>query len=88
MKANVKKDKKPKVKLGDKVAGTLFCDIIETLLARYNASAEKETMSFKRYCLGLLDLSYKNLDSKKSVTFDEDEEYYQKLLEEGETDNG
>ena len=86
MKANVKKDKKPKVKLGDKVAGALFCDIIGYLLKSYDKSEEKKTKSFKAYCMGLLDLSYKKIDSSKSVVYDEDEEYYQKILEEGEAE--
>ena len=85
MKANVKeKKKKQHVKFGDKAMNMLFSQIIDTLIARYHKSAEKETMSFEEYCLFLRDLSNKAVGKVVDNSLDEDDEYNQKFLEEGE----
>ena len=90
MKSNVKKEKpkKQKVKIGDRFANAMFSEIIDTLIKRYDKSEEKKTMSFKAYCIGLRDLSNKNVGKDVSTYIDETDEYYQKILEEGENDNG
>ncbi len=90
MKANIKaeKQKKPKVKIGDKFANAVLGEIIDTLINRYDKSEEKKTMSFKAYCIGLRDLSNKQVGKDASTYIDETDEYYQKILEEGENDNG
>ena len=62
MKANVKK-----VKFADKAANFLFSEIIDTLVKRYDESVEKETMSFKEYCIYLRDLSNKEAGKEKNV---------------------
>ena len=86
MKSNVKneKPKKPKVKIGDSFANAMFSEIIDILINRYDKSDEKETMSFKAYCMRLRDLS--NIQVGKAVeefSSPADEEF-QKILEEGE----
>ena len=90
MKSNVQneKPKKPKVKIGDRFANAMFSEIIDTLIKRYDKSEEKKTMSFKAYCIGLLDLSNKNVGKDVSTCIDETDEYVQKKLEEGENDYG
>lgn len=62
MKSNVKN----KVKMTDKIAGTLFEKIILTLLEKYEKSDEKETMSFEDYCRALIDLSNKTLKGENN----------------------
>ena len=90
MKSNVKneKQKKPKVKIGDKFANAVFGEIIDTLIKRYDKSEEKKTMSFKAYCIGLRDLSNKAVGKDVTSDIDTADEMYQKILEEGENDNG
>ena len=89
MKANVKKEKqKNKVKFGDKAMNFLFCDIIDALIKRYDESDEKETMSFKAYCIRLRDLSNKQAGKDVNTDIDSAEEYAQKILEEGEKIDG
>ena len=83
----MKSNTKPKIKLKDKVASTLFHQILETLLDRYDKSEEKKTMSFKAYCIGLVNLSYKQVGSESFIETSEDDEYIQKILEEGEMNN-
>ena len=89
MKANAKaeKQKKPKVKIGDKFANAVFGEIIDTLIKRYDKSEEKKTMSFKAYCIGLRDLSNKAVGKDVISDIDTADEMYQKILEEGENDN-
>ena len=87
MKSNFKeKNKKQRIKFGDKAMNVLFCQIIDTLITRYDKSAEKETMSFKEYCLYLRDLSNKAVGKVGDNSFDEDDEFYKEILEEGETE--
>ena len=90
MKSNVKKvkQKTPKVKIGDKFANAVFGEIIDTLIKRYDKSEEKKTMSFKAYCIGLRDLSNKAVGKDVMSDIDTADEMYQKILEEGENDNG
>ncbi len=90
MKSNVnnEKNKKPKVKIGDKFANAVFGEIIDTLIKRYDKSEEKKTMSFKAYCIGLRDLSNKAVGKDVMSDIDTADEMYQKILEEGENDNG
>lgn len=45
------------MELSDKVGAKLFETLIRALLAKYERSTEKETMSFEEYCRALLDLS-------------------------------
>ena len=84
MKSNVKKKKQPKVKLGDKVASTLFCDIIDFLIYKYDESPEKETMSFRAYCVGLVDLSNKKIGKEECKTYDIADDDSQLKLQKGE----
>ena len=89
MKSNVKKEKpkKPKIKIGDKVMNVVFSDIIDALVKRYDESEEKKTMSFKAYCIRLRDLSNKFVGKDVDTPIDDTDEYYQKILEEGENEN-
>ena len=87
MKSNVKEKKKnQRVKFGDKAMNVLFCQIIDTLIARYDKSTEKETMSFEEYCLFLRDLSNKAVGKVNDNSFDEGDTFYQEILEEGENE--
>ena len=89
MKSNVKKVKRNnKVKFGDKAMNFLFCDIIDALIKRYDESDEKETMSFKAYCIRLRDLSNKAVGKDVVSDIEDADEYAQKILEEGEMNNG
>ena len=90
MKSNVnnEKTKKPKVKIGDKFANAVFGEIIDTLIKRYDKSEEKKTMSFKAYCIGLRDLSNKAVGKDVMSDIETADDMYQKILEEGENDNG
>lgn len=85
---NNKKTKKPKVKIGDKFANAVFGEIIDTLIKRYDKSEEKKTMSFKAYCIGLRDLSNKAVGKDVMSDIETADDMYQKILEEGENDNG
>lgn len=85
MKANIKKEKQNnKVKFGDKAMNFLFCDIIDALVKRYDESEEKETMSFKSYCIRLRDLSNKAVGKDICTDIETAEDMAQKILEEGE----
>ena len=90
MKSNVKheKQKKEKVSIRDRISHVLFCEIIDALLKGYEKSENKDTMSFKAYCIGLRDLSNKAVGNDTSTELVEADEYYQKILEEGENING
>lgn len=86
MKANINKPKKEKVKLGDRVANSLFCEIIDVLIKRYDESDEKQTMSFKAYCIRLRDLSNKQVSKDVTTDIDDTDEDFQKNLEKGEAE--
>lgn len=86
MKANINKPKKEKVKLGDLVANSLFCEIIDVLIKRYDESDEKQTMSFKAYCIRLRDLSNKQVGKDVTTDIDYTDEENQKNLEKGEAE--
>jgi len=63
-----------RVKVSDKAANFLFCEIVETLLAKYEQSNEKAgNMSFEDYCRALVDLSKEKVN-KNSVKEGENKE--------------
>ena len=60
-----KKKQTKKVKVSDKAASFLFCEIIEALLKKYEQSNEKaENMSFEDYCRILVDMSKDKVNNK------------------------
>ena len=78
------KNNKLKVKATDKVAGLLFNKVIETALDQYDKSAEKETMSFRAFCIGLVGLSNKRIGNDDCLSFDLSDEESQLELQKGE----
>lgn len=61
MKSNTK-GKKPKIT--QKLASSMFCNIIDSLLKRYEKCDEKELISFKQYCLNSRDKGLNTLSSQ------------------------
>ena len=58
------KKQKKHVKMSDKAASFLFCEIITVLLDKYANSEEKDTMSFEEYCAHLRDLSLEKVNKE------------------------